>query len=124
MGERKSDEPASAPEPAAAPSRDVVFVYGKDEESGDLGVVRQREDRVELGRLSQAREGQPIHGELLRLAQRPEDARLFDVEVLHDARPSAPARSGPPQVATEAYRSSWERTFGAARRGEGSGLEN
>jgi hypothetical protein len=110
-------------EPAAPPAepRDVLFVYGKDD-TGNYGVIRKREDQVELGRLCEAKEGQPIHGELVNLRPRPEHAQLFDVDVVHDARPSE-SRSGPPQVATTAYRENWDRVFGARPRGA-SGLEN
>ncbi|MBM4357430.1 MAG: hypothetical protein FJ096_04895 [Deltaproteobacteria bacterium] len=120
-----------ASEPASTDPRDVMFVYGQDD-AGDYGVIRQREDQLEVGCLRPTKEGQPIHGELVSLRQRPEHAQLFDVDVVHDARSapprsapprSAPSRSGPAQVATPAYRSNWERVFGARPRGVG-GLEN
>jgi hypothetical protein len=58
------------------------------------------------------KEGQPIHGELVTLKPRGESPRLFDVDVVHDARPVQP-RSGSAQVATRSYRDNWDRIFGA-----------
>ncbi|MBI4953033.1 MAG: hypothetical protein HY908_13445 [Myxococcales bacterium] len=116
----------------------MVFVYGKTEPDEGLRVLRARPNGdVEVGQLRSVREGQPIHGELVRLEQRPEHAQLFDVDVLleapspsasgvaddHAAAPAAvpqePAptarrpRAGPPQVASPAYRRNWDRIFGA-----------
>jgi hypothetical protein len=101
---------------SAAPTaaRDVLFVYAEGE-AGDYGVIRQREERVELGRIKPVQDGHPIHGELVRLEQRAEHQQLFDVEVLYDAKQST-SRSGPPQVATKAYREHWDQIFGASKR--------
>ena len=62
------------------------------------------------------REGRPLHGELVRLKAREESGRLFDVEVLHKAKPE-PQRTapGPAQVATDAYRKNWDRVFAKNR---------
>ena len=90
--------------------RDVMFVVGRDAD-GDVGVIRKRDDRFEIGRLQEAKEGVPICGELVSLRRRPEHAQLFDVEVVHDGRVAA-ARSGPPRVSTKAYRENWDRIFG------------
>jgi hypothetical protein len=119
--DRQPDPPAA---PQAAKPEDVVYVY-EQSSPGEYGVIRHRDERLELGKLSAARDGQPIHGQLVRLSPRDDGERLFDVEVLHDARPPPRTASGPPQVATQAYRAHWERIFGAGRgTPEGSGTAN
>ena len=76
-------------------------------------VIRSREDRIEIGELRPTEHGRPRAGELVKLTQRSEHARLFDVEVLLPGPRGADApRSGPAQVATDAYRSNWEAIFG------------
>ena len=112
--------------PTAGPT-DTLFVYGKSPVAGDdaYSVLRKRGESVELGALRGIEEGKPIHGELVRLNRRAEHPLLFDVDVLHDARPKVEARpqptklSGPPQVATEAYREGWELIFGEGQGGDG-----
>lgn len=119
--------------------RDVALPLGPTE-SGGVAVLRLRDDTLELGQLCELRDGQPLVGELVRLEARGDGGPLYDVEVLHDARPastpraaralppsqaaSAPAqpraRKGPPKVTSEAYRDGWEQVFGA-RRGRGDG---
>ncbi|MBL8741844.1 MAG: hypothetical protein JNK04_12140 [Myxococcales bacterium] len=110
---RPSGPPAN-PEAPSTPPRDVVFVRGPSEDGQGVSILRLREDRVETGELRAAKEGQPVHGELVRLEQRPEHERLYDVEVLAEApkRPAAPARKGPAKVASEAYRDGWDQIFG------------
>jgi hypothetical protein len=95
------------------PMTDVLLV-GPETEGGGHAVLRRREERLELGELRAVREGQPLApGEMVRLTKRPEHARLFDVDVLADLRTPAPeGRSGPPQVASDAYRAGWEMIFG------------
>ena len=93
--------------------RDVLFVGPRSDDGDGFKVVRRREDAIELGELRTAKEGKPIHGDVVRLSQRPEHERLFDVEVVH-ARPPGPAartHAGPAQVATDAYRTNWEAIF-------------
>jgi hypothetical protein len=111
------------PSPSPSPSRDVVFVYGKDESNGDLGVIRKRDEHVQLGRMRAMRDGEPIHGELVRLSQRPEHGQLFDVDVVHDAR-QADARTGPAQVSTRTYRDNWEQIFGHRAPCDGPTFDN
>jgi hypothetical protein len=69
------------------------------------GVVRYRDQRIEVGELHALREGQAIHGEVVRL--HPREDRLYNVEVVVPA----PARSGPPRVTTKAYRERWDAVF-------------
>lgn len=83
-------------------------------------VERRRGDRVERGVLGPLQEGKPIPdgAELVRL--RPgDDEEWYDVESLYwreDELQYAPAPepvlSGPPQVATPAYRDGYDRIFG------------
>ncbi len=93
---------------------DVLFVHSPSEEGNGLRVIRKRSDTLEFGELRALEEGRPIHGEVVSLAQRTEHERLFDVKVLMPAPETKQmeSRSGPPQVATEAYRSNWEHIFG------------
>src|SRR5262252_8483457 len=92
--------------PTKTPDNDMVFVYGKRE--GDAySVLRRRGENVELGAIAKLEEGKPIHGEVVRLNRRDEHPLLFDVDVVADAQ-SLGGRSGPAQVATEAYRENWE----------------
>jgi hypothetical protein len=91
-----------------------VLLVGPETDGGGHAVLRRRQQRIEIGELRAVPEGQPLgDGELVRLRPRDDHARLFDVEVLADLREEvAAARSGPARVATTAYRSGWERTFG------------
>jgi hypothetical protein len=85
-------------------------VYGVGEGGDSYQVLRHRNECVELGELRGLPEGKAIHGEVVRLHPSEEHEQLFDVEVLVD--PPSPARSGPAQVATRAYREHWEAIFG------------
>lgn len=111
----RPSRPPASPEPTAAPPRDVVFVRGPSDDGQGVNILRLREDRVEAGELRAAKEGQPLHGELVKLEQRPEHERLYDVEVLAEApKPPASSRKGPAKVASEAYRDGWDQIFGKA----------
>lgn len=103
----QADEPKSK-------GSDLLFVHSPSEEGKGFNVIRKRSDTIEFGELRALEEGRPIHGEVVALAPRAEHERLFDVEVLMPKAQSqeAAGRSGPPQVATEAYRSNWENIFG------------
>jgi hypothetical protein len=89
---------------------DTLFVYGKNDAA--YSVLRKRGESVELGALREVEEGKPLHGELVKLSRRSEHPLLFDVNVLHDSAPKLSERSGPAQVATDAYREGWEIIFG------------
>jgi len=93
---------------------DVALVWGRSEDGETLGVLRKRGERVEPALVRRAREGQPIHGELVRLTPR-EEPNLFDVDVLHDARAPQQEQGGPAQVASNAYRKGWDRLFKKSR---------
>ncbi len=97
---------------------DVVFVHSQSKKTGALRVVRAREDRIELGEMRQPKDGERIDGELVKLTQRKEHERLFDVEPAQPQEESAaPApRDGPAQVATDSYRQNWDEVFGGKRK--------
>lgn len=101
------DAPPGPSVPTAAP-RDVVLLGGPTESGEGIHVLRRRDDRIEVGECRPLKEGCPIQGEVVRLRQRSEHERLFDVEVVLEA----PARGGPAQVATESYRKNWDAIFG------------
>jgi hypothetical protein len=100
---------------AASPTakgKDLLYVHTPCESGDGFQVLRQRGERIEVGEIRTMREGQPIHGELVRLTPRKESERLFDVDVLLDA-PKPQPRNGPARVATDRYRRNWETIFGA-----------
>ena len=93
---------------------DVVFVHSPTEKGDGFRVVRKRADTIEVGEIRALQEGRPVHGEVVKLSPREEHGQLFDVDVLVPAVDRAEAsRSGPPQVATDAYRKNWDAIFGA-----------
>lgn len=97
------------PEKRPASGDDVVVITGKRVNGDGMGVVRFREGNVEVGAVQPLKEGKPIVGELVRLHPRSEAPMVCDVEVELDARPPEQrGSSGPPQVATEAYRANWD----------------
>ncbi len=77
-----------------------------------------RPGRLEAGEVRPLKDGRPIPagGQVVRLAPRSGTPHLYDVDVQCEApRPQGSGQAdsvGPPQVATTAYRESWERTFG------------
>jgi hypothetical protein len=118
---------------------DVVLLHSPAESGEGIRVVRKRDDSIELGELRPMREGQPIHGEVVRLTQREEHALLFDCEVVvpsqarkeakaqapeaeakreepREREPTAMQHKGPPRVTSDAYRGGWELIFGGKRR--------
>jgi hypothetical protein len=99
-------------DPKKKAGEDVALVWGKSDDGETLGVLRKRGDAIEPALVKRAREGEPIHGELVRLTPR-EEPNLYDVDVLHDARSEVrePEAAGPAQVASNAYRKGWDRLF-------------
>jgi hypothetical protein len=96
---------------------DVALIYGASADGDALGVLRKRGDHVEAAVMRKAQEGQPIHGELVKLSPR-ETPLLYDVEVLHDGRAAdaeLEPRGRPAQVATKKYRDGWDRLFARKR---------
>ena len=113
-----SEAPASPTRKAGeAESFDVVLVHGKTADGEGASVLRARPGRIEAGEVRPLREGQPLTGggEVVRLAARAGSPNVYDVDVQCEVPKVSAASSegaGPPQVATLAYRESWERTFG------------
>lgn len=94
---------------------DVALIHGKTAE-GDLRIIRKRDDQLELGMVRPLTHGAPITGEVVSLTPRPEFPLLCDVKVELEAQRAAkdiaaPARHGPAQVATDAYRQNWDRIW-------------
>jgi hypothetical protein len=94
---------------------DVVMVHGATDDGAGAKVLRARPGRLDAGEVRPMREGKPLGtGEIVRLERREDAPALYDVHVEHEVQTS-PHAAGPAQVATDAYRESWDRTFGAGR---------
>ncbi|MCC6215279.1 MAG: hypothetical protein IT376_10440 [Polyangiaceae bacterium] len=111
--------------PESAPL-DALYVHGPTPDGAGKVVLRAREDRLEIGAMRPVRDGQPLHGEVVRLRPRADTERWFDVEVVH-APPALPApaaagaappaasgarRKGPARVSSDGYRAGWDAIFG------------
>jgi|SRR5580692_4413795 hypothetical protein len=114
----KDSTPSEAPaKKSGADGFDVVLVHGKTADGEGASVLRARPGRIEAGEVRPLREGRPLAGggEVVRLSARAGTPNVYDVDVQCEI-PKEPSVSsegaGPPQVATPAYRESWERTFG------------
>lgn len=105
-----SESRSGGAEPAAG-AIDVVYVHEPNEAGDGYHVLRQRQERFEVGEIRPLRQGRPIQGELVRLTPRQEGSRLFDVDVLYEP-PRAPAHAGPAHVTSEHYRHGWDEIFG------------
>jgi len=119
---------------ANAPSgdtEDVVLLHSPTEDGKGAHVLRKRLGRVEVGQVRAVEHGKPLHGDLVRLVPREGSPLLYDVKVelaaaeaeREEARPRAARRErgGPPRVASSAYRSGWDSTFGRLGLGRGRG---
>jgi hypothetical protein len=101
---------------------DVVLIHGATGDGEGARVLRARAGHLETGEIRPLREGQPLAtgGEVVRLVERPNAPCLYDVKVdykVPGTTATAPrTATGPAQVATRAYRDSWERTFAPPRR--------
>lgn len=117
------------PDATSDRAEDVVFVHGPTEHG--VQITRLRDEQLEAGELRPLKEGQPVVGEIVKLSQRQESDRLFDVEVLakgpNVGGPSAPSprapqqplgHKGPPRVATDRFRSNWEQVFASRKKGD------
>src|ERR1700704_4158755 len=99
-------------------TKDLGLVHGRTKDGTGLGVLRARDERLEMGTMRPLEEGKPIHGEVVKLTPRPEMPLLFDAEtqfVAPDAslakstpENTAAAGAGPPQVASDTYRRNWD----------------
>jgi hypothetical protein len=108
----KADQPEAPGISQPEAREDVVFVHSARDDGQGYRVLRKREQTLEIGELRAMEEGRPLHGDVVRLRPRQEHERLFDVEVVMEAPKARAVGSGPPQVATDAYRSNWEAIFG------------
>jgi hypothetical protein len=100
---------------------DVVVVHGTTVDGEGARVLRARPGHIEAGEVRPVRDGQPLTpgGEVVRLVERSGAPCIYDVKVdyrVPNAAPASRTGGGPPQVSTQAYRESWERTFAPARR--------
>lgn len=112
---------------------DVVLVHGVTDDGKGYQVVRQREDRIEVGAIKPLENGKPVHGEIVKLRPRSESPLLFDVVLQVDTRVDGDAtgptvdsgtdeagrpggRKGPVRVTNENYRSGWDGIWGARRK--------
>jgi hypothetical protein len=117
--------PADGPPKEAGDAFDVVLMHAPTSDGEGARVLRARPGRIDAGEVRPMREGRPVApgGEVVRLERRADAQALFDVHVecvvppVATAAPSEQARGDgrPPQVATPAYRTNWELTFGARR---------
>jgi hypothetical protein len=98
-------------------SKDLVLVHGRTKDGTGLGVLRARDERLEMGTMRPLEEGKPIHGEVVKLTPRAEMPLLFDAETQFVAPEAIAPKStsdnavvvaGPPQVASDAYRKNWD----------------
>ncbi|MCC6748124.1 MAG: hypothetical protein IT371_10725 [Deltaproteobacteria bacterium] len=107
---------AADQEPKAKETKDhdVVLVQGPTEDGQGMRALRSRPGRLDLTELRPTSDGKPLNGaELVRLKPRAESPALWDVDVqFSDAQATDAARSGPPRVATAAYRKNWDTAFG------------
>ena len=102
---------------------DVVMVHGKTADGNGACVIRARPGRLEAGEVRALESGRSLApgGQVVQLSPRgPSTPNVYDVKVEYEvpgARQDSEAQptSGPAQVATRAYRDSWERTFGSRR---------
>lgn len=117
---RPSQDSDPKPEPA---KRDTVLIHGVSEDGQNLAVLRARDDHVEAGVVRRVKEGESIHGELVRLKPRAEFPLLCDVEVALESPHKGPARlshGGPAQVATDSYRANWDAIWSKKPHGKAS----
>lgn len=111
--------PEDGPQKNEGGDYDVVMLAGRTDDGEGAQVLRARPGRVEAGEVRPMKEGRPLTaGEVVRLEQRKDAPALFDVHVEHQVKPATArtAHHGPAQVATDEYRTSWERTFGPTAR--------
>jgi len=102
---------------------DTMLIHGISEDGDSLAVLRARDDRIEAGVVRKVKDGEPLHGELVKLTPRAEMPLVCDVEVqmrspFADAAKGATkelSHGGPAQVATERYRDNWDAIWSAKK---------
>lgn len=98
---------------------DVALVAGPTSDGKGVSIVRARQGKLEAGEVRPLEAGKPIVGEVVSLKPRQSFPLLCDVET-HVVAPQsregsdtqvAPPRSGPAQVASDAYRQNWDAIY-------------
>ena len=121
-GSQMSSDAGEKNEKKESDAPDVVLIHGATGDGEGARVLRARAGHLETGEIRPLRQGQPLAagGEVVRLLERPDAPCLYDVKVdykVPGTTATAPrGATGPAQVATRAYRDSWERTFTQPRR--------
>ena len=117
---KDTDPNASINVPVESSGRDVVLIHGPSPDGKGLAVLRHRENRLERGIVMPMEHGRPIHGEVVTLQPRREFPLICDVKVEYSAVHASTGSScgwpcalakGPGQVATDEYRTNWDRIF-------------
>jgi hypothetical protein len=116
---KKTDPKANASETGEGSGKDVVLIHGPSPDGKGLAVLRHRDNRLERGLVMPIEHGRPIHGEVVTLQPRREFPLLCDVKVEYsptEAQSALPTDTrglakGPGQVATDEYRTNWDRIF-------------
>ena len=116
-GEATAGSSKDASSTATVKGKDVVWVHSPHPSGKGFNILRQRDQRLELGAIQPLEQGQAIHGEVVRLHPREDAQNLFDAETLFSPEPdsspsNAPSRKGPAKVTSEAYRQQWDAIFG------------
>jgi len=101
---------------------DVALLGGPTSDGKGVSILRARQGRLEAGEVRPLESGKPISGEVVTLKPRQAFPLICDVET-HVTTPEAGAsqkdvasdvarrRSGPAQVASDAYRENWETIY-------------
>lgn len=101
--------------PSRHKSDDLALLCGPTEDRKGAHLLRLRQGEIQAGEVRPVQEGMALNGrELIRLKPRKTTPRLCDVEVLHPSEVAVRNHGGPAQVATDRYRSNWERIFALA----------
>ncbi|HTM45007.1 MAG TPA: hypothetical protein VL137_08640 [Polyangiaceae bacterium] len=105
-----------AAKPRSRKEDDVALICAVSPDGDGVHVLRRRNNRIEAGVAHALREGEPIHGEVVKLTPRKNFPLLCDVEVQlaspeHAAPSDVPSNretTGPAQVASDSYRRNWD----------------
>jgi len=101
---------------------DVALLGGPTSDGKGVSILRARQGRLEAGEVRPLESGKPISGEVVSLKPRQASPFICDVES-HVTTPQEAAakqppqgdvaqrRSGPAQVASDAYRENWEAIY-------------
>jgi hypothetical protein len=89
---------------------DIALIGDRTDDGEGVRTLRLQPGRASIGELRPMKEGKPIHGDVVSLKPREDHPGAYDVDV-QVAAPAPAPKSGPAQVATEAYRASWTRIF-------------